>query len=57
MQKEKFFQHAMKDTWAAANRMAAMDRVRYETSKYHYHCVVLGVFDRFWKNCFFAFAS
>ena len=46
MQKEQFFQHAMKDTWAAANRMAATDRVRYETSQYHDHRVVLGVFDR-----------
>ena len=46
MQKEQFFQHAMKDTLAAANRMAATDRVRYETSQYHDHRVVLGVFDR-----------
>ncbi len=46
MQKEQFFQHAMKDTWAAANRMAATDRVRYEASQYHDHRVVLGVFDR-----------
>ncbi len=46
MQKEKFFQHAMKDTWAAANGMAATDRVRYETSQYHHHRVVLGIFDR-----------
>ncbi len=37
MQKEQFFQHAMKDTWAAANRMTATDRVRYDTSQYHDH--------------------
>ncbi len=46
MQKEQFFQYAMKDTWVAANRMAATDRVRYKTSQYHDHRVVLGVFDR-----------
>ena len=53
MQKEQFFQHAMKDTWAAANRMAATDRVRYETSQYHDHRVVLGVFDRLLEELVF----
>ena len=53
MQKEQFFQHAMKDTWVAANRMAATDRVRYETSQYHDHRVVLGVFDRLLEELVF----
>ena len=54
MQEEQFFQHAMKDTWAAANRMAATDRVRYyETSQYHDHRVVLGVFDRLLEELVF----
>ena len=35
--KEQFFLHAIKDTRAAANRMAATDRVRYKTSQYHDH--------------------
>ena len=43
----------MKDTWAAANRMAATDRVRYETSQYHDHRVVLGVFDRLLEELVF----
>ena len=56
MQKEQFFQHAMKDTWAAANRMAATDRVRYKTSQYHDHRVVPGVFDRLLEELVYAFA-
>ncbi len=43
----------MKDTWAAANRMAATDRVRYETSQYHDHRVVPGVFDRLLEELVF----
>ena len=53
MQKEQFFQHAMKDTLAAANRMAATDRVRYESRQYHDHRVVLGVFDRLLEELVF----
>ena len=53
MQKEQFFQHAMKDAWAAANGMAATDRVWYETSQYHDHRVVLGVFDRLLEELVF----
>ena len=48
MQKEQFFQHAMKDTWAAAT-----DRVRYETSQYHDHRVVPVVFDRLLEELVF----
>ncbi len=43
----------MKDTWAAANRMGATDRVRYETSQYHDHRVVPGVFDRLLEELVF----
>ena len=54
MQKEQFFQHVMKDTWAAANRMAATDRVRYKTShQYHDHRVILGAFDRLLEELVF----
>ena len=53
--REQFFQHAFEDTRAAAKRMAATDRVRYETM---ITAAVPGVFARLLEELVFcSFAS